>query len=714
MIHGDDRPSAETLLRELGTAPRLTVYLASAPGAGKTRRLLDEANRMLDEGVRVAIGWIETKGRPDLDALRKRIPVIPPRSVERSGSTFDEFDFDAAVAMKPQIVILDELAHSNLDGGPFAKRWQEALALREAGMGVIGALNVMHLETVAPTAERLIGFPVREIVPISFLRDADQVIALDVSSEELLARLNEGRIVRPDDIDRSRNGLFRPQTLAMLRELMLRTIDDLVVPKLEPEQTSSALAFVTPSLDVAAYLARIKEIADVLDLRVETAAVGDVEATEFEAAAKATQAEVVALDGFDPLHPDIEAIKAAMIVVPNGPLAQRLAAGPVDRDILVLDAGFLKHQAEPQLGSGRFSQFAGDRLRVGYGRLTIYLGSVAGSGKTYAMLGRAHRLKDAGVDVVAGLVETHKRADTDRLLEGLEVLPRRRIERDGLVTMELDVDAVIARRPKVVLVDELAHTNAAGDVHAKRYDDVIQILRAGISVMTTLNVQHLEGVNDAVYRLTGTRVRETVPDEILTTADDVIFIDVTPDVLRERLRAGKIYPPERIEAALTNFFRAENLAALRELAVREVVRARASVRKTPPLRRLTLGVKARERDIELIERCARLARRIDVDFSVVHVERSGEPPSRTIEALEAAARRVRADWSIAVGKDPAKELIGAAAAQGSTTIAVEGSRAKPRWPRPPSFARRLLEAGARQVLILTPMDFSDFSRPARG
>jgi two-component system sensor histidine kinase KdpD len=703
------------LLRDLGSATRLTVYLASAPGAGKTRRLLDDANRLLADGVRVTIGWIETKGRPDLDALRARVPALPPRAAERSGSTFFEFDLDAALAAKPQVVILDELAHANLPGGRNAKRWQDALALRDAGISVIGALNVMHLETVAPIAERLIGYPVREIVPMSFLRSADQVISLDVSAEELIARLSDGRIVRAEDIERSRNGLFRPQTLSAMRELMLRTIDDLTIPQVEPEKTSSALAFVTPRVDAAAYLGRVREIADVLDMRVEAAPVGEVDREVMARAAASAGADVIALDRFDPQRPDVDTIKAAMIVVPNGKLAARLAEGPIDRDILVLDPALLKHQAEQHVGRGRLSQFAGDRMRVGYGRLTIYIGSAAGSGKTYAMLGRAHRLRESGVDTVAAFVETHGRADTEKMLEGLEVIPRRRIERDGMVRSELDVEATIARRPAVALVDELAHTNVAGDVHRKRYSDVLQLLRSGISVMTTLNVQHLEGLNDAVFRLTGTRVRETLPDEIVMNADEVVFIDVTPDVLRERLRQGKIYPPERIEAALANFFRSENLAALRELAVREVVRARAAVRKTPPLRRIALGVKARERDIELIERCARLARRFDVDLSVVQVAKEADPPSRTVEALESAARRVHAQWVAASGRDYVKTLIEAAAAAGATTIAVEGSRSKPRWPRRPSFARKLLDAGAAQLLIVTPIGLSERKeRPGRG
>ena len=249
----------------------------------------------------------------------------------------------------------------------------------------------------------------------------------------------------------------------------------------------------------------------------------------------------------------------------------------------------------------------------------------------------------------------------------------------------------------------MAHTNAPGSSYAKRFDDVLGILRAGISVMTTLNVQHLEGLSDAVYRLTGQRVRETLPDAILELAGNVIFIDTTPQTLRERLRAGKIYPQDRIERALANFFRTENLAALRELAVREVVRARSDARRPAPFSHIVLGVKARERDVALIDRCARLALRLEVDLRVVHVARNRDAGgSRVVGALEEAARRARSPFDTVLGEDPARALLASAPA-GSAIIAVEGARSAPRWhlfgiP----FARRMLDAGAPQLLILAP------------
>jgi two-component system sensor histidine kinase KdpD len=204
---------------------------------------------------------------------------------------------------------------------------------------------------------------------------------------------------------------------------------------------------------------------------------------------------------------------------------------------------------------------------AGRGRLRILLGSAPGVGKTYAMLKEGHRLRASGLDVVAGYVETHGRAETARQIEDLEVIPRLTIAYQGISVEEMDTDAVIVRSPDVALVDELAHTNAPGSVRAKRFEDVELIRDAGIDVITTLNVQHLESLNDVVESITGVPVRETVPDRLLDDAD-VQLVDLPVEALLERLEQGKVYPHERAQQALQHFFRAGNLTALRELALR--------------------------------------------------------------------------------------------------------------------------------------------------
>lgn len=206
------------------------------------------------------------------------------------------------------------------------------------------------------------------------------------------------------------------------------------------------------------------------------------------------------------------------------------------------------------------------------GRLTVYLGAAPGVGKTYAMLHAAHRLQAEGVDVVAGFVETHNRAETVDAVGDLEIVPRRAIEYRGVALEEMDVDAIIARKPTVCLVDELAHTNAPGSARQKRWQDVEAILDAGIDVLATLNIQHLESLHMAVESITGVAVRETIPDKIVDEADQVELIDISTEALRKRLEQGRIYPPERAQAAMVNFFRAGNLSALRELALRRTAK----------------------------------------------------------------------------------------------------------------------------------------------
>jgi two-component system sensor histidine kinase KdpD len=209
-------------------------------------------------------------------------------------------------------------------------------------------------------------------------------------------------------------------------------------------------------------------------------------------------------------------------------------------------------------------------MAVSRGRYKVFLGMAAGVGKTYRMLqeGQAEALE--GVDVVIGYLEPHGRTETMVQADGLEVVPRRRLEYRGTLLEEMDLPAILERAPELCLIDELAHTNAPGTEHAKRYEDIADVLTAGIDVFSTVNVQHLESLNDQVAELTGTRVRETVPDAVLTSADDVVLIDITPDSLIERLMAGKVYPAERVQTALNNFFKIENLSALREVALRQV------------------------------------------------------------------------------------------------------------------------------------------------
>jgi two-component system sensor histidine kinase KdpD len=695
-----DRSSmAEALLRELGGRARLVVYVASAPGAGKTRRLLEDARRMHDAGKRVIIGWIETKGRPDLERIASGLPRVPARQVKIGDSFFEEFDYDGALRLKPDLIVLDELAHDNTGESAHAKRWQDALALREAGIGVVGAFNIAHLETVAPTAEGLIGYPVREIIPLSFLQAADEVIALDVSPRLLQNRVRAGKIVNERDIERALSGVFKEQTLYMLRELLLRTVDSLTLPVVKAGRTSVAAAFMYPGLEPLPFLRRTAAIAHALDLALEVVP-GEVDdRAGLDRIVREVGGEILR-GSFDPsVVTGEDALRASLVALPYGKTAAKLAGTPLPYDLFIVGEGqtFLAENA----ARSPYSHTAGDRMRVGYGKLTVYLGSAAGAGKTYAMLDRAHQLRAEGVDVVAGYIETHGRKETAALIDGLELLEPKTISANGITYKEFDREALIARRPEVALIDELAHTNAPGSVAPKRYYDVLAALREGIDVVTTLNIQHLEGLGDTVLRLTGTTVRETLPDGILALADEVVLIDVTPDTLRQRLREGKIYPPDRVETALSNFFRIENLFALRELALREVLRARYRQKIASPFERLLLSVGSRAIDLPMITRAGRIAARLAIDFAIAHIVSPKEKvDAAAVDAMRAEARLSNVEWIEDTTEDVPKRLLEIARAKPETTIALAGTNRKPRFLGPPSFARRLLDAGARELLIL--------------
>jgi two-component system sensor histidine kinase KdpD len=277
------------------------------------------------------------------------------------------------------------------------------------------------------------------------------------------------------------------------------------------------------------------------------------------------------------------------------------------------------------------------------GRLKLYIGFAAGVGKTYRMLQEAHALKQRGVDIVIGFVETHGRAETQALIEGLEVVPRRQIEYRGVVVEEMSLNNILKRKPAVAIVDELAHTNVPGSRNRKRYQDVLELLEAGINVIGAFNVQHLESLKDVVERVTGVAIRETVPDSFLKQADQVINLDLSVEDLQERLRAGKIYGEDKVGWALEHFFKDGNLGHLRELALREVAESveRSSARRpltadavasaergAPALRVMVCLSSASPRGSILVRKGSRLAGRLSTDWFVVFVETPAEAPDR--------------------------------------------------------------------------------------
>jgi two-component system, OmpR family, sensor histidine kinase KdpD len=261
------------------------------------------------------------------------------------------------------------------------------------------------------------------------------------------------------------------------------------------------------------------------------------------------------------------------------------------------------------------------------GRHKIFIGMAAGVGKTFKMLEEGHQLKAQGIDVVVGLLETHKRKETAEKSQGLEIIPRQQIERGGIILTEMDTKAILARQPQLALIDELAHTNIPGSKYEKRYEDVEEILTAGIDVYSTVNIQHIESLNDIVAKITGVIVRERIPDKILDEADEVVVIDVTPETLEERLLEGKIYAPDKIQSALNNFFQRRHLIALRELALREIADnlEEGAIKSVPEYQfysvheRVMVCVSTYPNSLQLLRRGARIADHMRAKLYVLFV-----------------------------------------------------------------------------------------------
>lgn len=334
------------------------------------------------------------------------------------------------------------------------------------------------------------------------------------------------------------------------------------------------------------------------------------------------------------------------------------------------------------------------------GKLKVYVGSAAGTGKTFRMLQEAHDLRGRGVDVVVGFVETHGRAETESQVRDLEVIPRQRIAYRNVTLEEMDLAAILARRPQVAIVDELAHTNVPGSRHRKRWEDVLELLDEGINVISAVNVQHLESLNDVIQRTLGVTVRETVPDWVLSTADQVINLDISAEDLRQRLRDGKIYAPEKVPSALQNFFTDENLTTLRELALREVAssvdRAREEIVRrdeggTPErvtVDRILVAMSSNPTyTAQLLRHASRIAGRLNSDWYCVWVQTPDESAARIDAAVQRKlvdniqlAQVLGAEVVTLQGVDVAQALMRFARERG-VTLALVGQSRRSAWHR---------------------------------
>ncbi|OMD44352.1 histidine kinase [Paenibacillus odorifer] len=595
---------------------RLKIYIGPVSGSGKTYQMLREGQALKAQGIDVVICAVSTNQSPETkDQLGdlERIPSIHwfQKDVEKK-----DLDVAAIAARNPEVVLTDGLAHQNREGAERSGRLEDIKYLLSIGISVITTVNVYELEGAADLVRKWTGIEVEHSLPAEVLTLADDIVLIDVTPEKILQRLSDGHLGK-----HQQRLLFNKGNLSKLRELALRMVAEDVNDSLEKhreEQGLQGASGIAEKVLVSAqyywngsiHIRRGQQIAKRLN--------GDLSVVSFWKQGLTLSKEAATFKRS--LWKLTEKIGASMEEITfrsKREIPHLLVKYAIEHNITRIVMGHSKQTAWQELWKGSIANsllkqirgvdifFVADRAdREGervlptrqsrnerkadaYHRLSsqevkdkidairggtfkVYIGAAPGVGKTYKMLREGNDLLKRGIDVVIGLLETHGRKETLEQIGDLEILPRLRMEYRGTVLEEMDTAAIIKRNPEVVLVDELAHTNMPGSKHKKRYMDVMELLDAGISVISTVNVQHLESLNDAVEQITGVRVRETFPDSILQRANEVELIDVSPKTLQERMKDGKIYAMAKVDQALGAFFKIGNLIALRELALREI------------------------------------------------------------------------------------------------------------------------------------------------
>ncbi|WP_339289014.1 histidine kinase [Paenibacillus sp. FSL E2-0201] len=595
---------------------RLKIYIGPVSGSGKTYQMLREGQALKAQGIDAVICAVSTNQSPETrDQLGdlERIPSIHwfQKDIEKK-----DLDVEAIVARNPEVVLTDGLAHQNREGAERSGRLDDIKYLLSNGISVITTVNVYELEGAADLARKWTGIEVEHSLPAEVLTLADDIVLIDVTPEKILQRLSDGHLGKHQQIS-----LFNKGNLSKLRELALRMVAEDVNDSLEKhreEQGLQGASGIAEKVLVSAqyywngsiHIRRGQQIAKRLN--------GELSVVSFWKQGLTFSKEAATFKrSLWKLTEKIDASMEEITYRSKREIPRLLVKYATRHNITRIVMGHSKQTAWQELWKGSIANsllkqirgvdvfFVADRAdREGervlptrqsrnerktdvYHRLSsqevqdkidairggtfkVYIGAAPGVGKTYKMLREGNDLLKRGIDVVIGLLETHGRKETLEQIGELEILPRLRMEYRGTVLEEMDTAAIIKRNPEVVLVDELAHTNMPGSKHKKRYMDVMELLDAGISVISTVNVQHLESLNDAVEQITGVRVRETFPDSILQRANEVELIDVSPKMLQERMKDGKIYAMAKVDQALGAFFKIGNLIALRELALREI------------------------------------------------------------------------------------------------------------------------------------------------
>lgn len=600
---------------------KFKILIGAASGTGKTYQMLREGQQLKERGIDVVICAVTTLQRPETVEQLAGLDRIPSIHWMKNGEEKKDLPVEELVKRNPEVVLVDHLAHRNRPGAKFNTRLEDILFLLKQGISVITTINAYELAGADEIALQRTGIQAEETIPPGTLDLADEVRLIDVAPETVMKRIEAGLLGK-----KVHPSICRRDNLAVLRELSLRLVAEGVNELLNRHRETEGLSgpsgaserilvSVQYHWNASIYIRRGQQIAKRLngDLIVASFVKPGIKLTKEQEAFKRSIVKLCSKIGAQftewplpgrrllpvKLRELSTRLGATRIVMGHSKQSriQEILKGSVIHGLLrklthtdlflMADRADtegerimpIKHHEYEQGLPGAIAktfrrqtpeEAEQQKIRLNRGTFKVYIGASPGVGKTYTMLREGNLLRSSGVDVVVGLLETHGRRETIAQLGGLEIIPRRKAVYRGSKLEDMDTEAVLSRYPEVVLIDELAHTNIPGSLHVKRYEDILQILDAGISVITTVNVQHLESLNDAVEQVTGVRVRETVPDDLLRKADEVELIDVTPQMLQQRLREGKIYASSKVDQALQSFFKIGNLIALRELALREI------------------------------------------------------------------------------------------------------------------------------------------------
>ncbi|MEH7332854.1 universal stress protein [Neobacillus drentensis] len=621
---GFRRKTPEEILQSIQKIGKghLKIILGAVSGTGKTYHMLQEGNLLKKRGIDVVIGVVSPSNRPKTMEQVGCLEIIPSIEWMNKGEGKFDLDVEAITSRNPEVVLVDDLSHRNRPESPRPTRLDDINFLLNRKISVITTINVYELEGIRGIADKLTGGKVKVncIVPEDTLALADEVKLLDVTPEVILSRIQEGEIELNHEENRGKDNLFHRGNLAVLRELALRFLAGEVNETLDEYReshgiigpsgaTEKILVTVQYHWNGSILIRRGQQIAKRLggELLVVCFQSPNNKLTKNEQTFKRSIIKLVEKvgGGFDEIQLEQDSVANQIVKYATEHNITRIVMGQSKRtrweeivygsiinkilrktrnmDVFIVADRAKKDgerviptkQSKKEEAKSPYRRLTSQELeremnKIKRGTLKVYIGAAPGVGKTYTMLREANELKKKGIDIGIGLLETHGREETLEQVGSLEIIPRRNIAYKGTTLEEMDTESIIKRNPEVVLVDELAHTNVPGSRNHKRYQDVNEILDAGISVISTMNIQHLESLNDSVEQITGVRVRETVPDHILRRAEEIELIDISPKALRERMREGRIYAPVKVEQALNNFFKTGNLIALRELALREV------------------------------------------------------------------------------------------------------------------------------------------------